>query len=144
MRNKRTAFVPEHSTNYLVLRKKSFKKACRQALRDGEASCYRGQPLRCDEVIRQRNCPPTQASSSVSASRSQGHRGGRLVRPLRCVSWNAGHLGNQQWTVRDWLRSEAGATCDVLILQETHWTRISSVRGRGLDLCLLCECYGPK
>ena len=123
MRNKRTAFVPEHSTNYLVLRKKSFKKACRQALRDGEASCYRGQPLRCDEVIRQRNCPPTQASSSVSASRSQGHRGGRLVRPVRCVSWNAGHLGNQQWTeVRDWLRSEAGATCDVFMLQETHWT----------------------
>ena len=124
MRNERTALVPEHSTNYSALCKTSFKKACCQALRDGEASSsvYKGRMLKCEEVVRQRSCPPIQAPRSISAS-PPSHRDGAQVRPLRCISWNAGHLGNQQWTeIRDWLSSEAALVCDVFILQETHWT----------------------
>ena len=38
------------------------------------------------------------------------------------MSWNAGHLGHQQWAeIKTWLRLEADKVCDVLILQETHW-----------------------
>ena len=38
------------------------------------------------------------------------------------MSWNAGHLGQQQWTeIKTWLQLEADKVCDVHILQETHW-----------------------
>ena len=41
---------------------------------------------------------------------------------MRVLSWNAGHLGQQQWSeVKSWLSTEASHTCDVLVLQETHW-----------------------
>ena len=44
------------------------------------------------------------------------------VRPVRVMSWNAGHLGHQQWVeIKTWLQLEADKVCDVLILQETHW-----------------------
>ena len=47
------------------------------------------------------------------------------VRPskhLRVLSWNAGHLGVQQWAeIRTWLREDSSSVCDVLVLQETHW-----------------------
>ena len=47
---------------------------------------------------------------------------GRATQALRVLSWNAGHLGQQQWSeVKSWLSTEASHTCDVLVLQETHW-----------------------
>ena len=71
--------------------------------------------------MRERTCPPSQHLNR-SPTPSQGHGGGTPVKPLRCI-WNAGHLGNQPWTeVLDWLRTEAKDSCDILILQETHWT----------------------
>ena len=41
---------------------------------------------------------------------------------LRVLSWNAGHLGQQQWAeIKSWLLTEAKQVCDILVLQETHW-----------------------
>ena len=46
-------------------------------------------------------------------------RGGTHSRPLRMLSWNAGHLGVQQWAeVKAWLHTGASDSCDLL---ETHW-----------------------
>ena len=57
---------------------------------------------------------------SVAATRTR--RAGQKVRPVRVMSWNAGHLGHQQWAeIKTWLQLEADKVCDVLILQETHW-----------------------
>ena len=45
------------------------------------------------------------------------------------LSWNAGHLGVQQWAeVTAWLHTGASDSCDVMALQETHWN------GRGLAM----------
>ncbi|CAE7218932.1 unnamed protein product [Symbiodinium natans] len=44
-----------------------------------------------------------------------------MVKPLRVLTWNAGHLGQQQWAeLRTWLRT-ASDQYDVIALQETHW-----------------------
>ena len=49
-------------------------------------------------------------------------RGGQASKHLRVLSWNAGHLGVQQWAeIRTWLREDSSSVCDVLVLQETHW-----------------------
>ena len=49
-------------------------------------------------------------------------RGGQASKQLRVLSWNAGHLGVQQWAeIRTWLREDSSSVCDVLVLQETHW-----------------------
>ena len=44
-----------------------------------------------------------------------------MVKPLRVLTWNARHLGQQQWAeLRTWLRT-ASDQHDVIALQETHW-----------------------
>ena len=44
-----------------------------------------------------------------------------MVKPLKVLTWNAGHLGQQQWAeLRTWLRT-ASDQYDVIALQETHW-----------------------
>ena len=116
------ALLPSHSSNYSQLRKRSYKKACRQAQRDEDSVTYRGQPLTLRQVVRQGHCPP-QAANSPNAQMRRSNRGGRQFKPLRVLSWNPGHLGAQQWSeIKDWLQSEAQAVCDVLLLQETHWS----------------------
>ena len=83
---------------------------------------YRGQPLTLRQVVRQGHCPP-QAATSPNEQMRRSNRGGRQFKPLRVLSWNPGHLGAQQWPeIKDWLQSEAQAVCDVLLLQETHWS----------------------
>ena len=48
------------------------------------------------------------------------------------MSWNAGHLGQQQWgKLKTWLAAEAEQYCDVLVLQETHWKESSEFRVSG-------------
>ena len=45
------------------------------------------------------------------------------------MSWNAGHLGQQQWgELKTWLAADADRHCDVLVLQETHWKESSEFR----------------
>ena len=54
------------------------------------------------------------------------------LRHLRVLSWNAGHLGQQQWSeVKSWLLTEASQTCDVLVLQETHWQATAEFTASG-------------
>ena len=116
----RTALLPVHSQNYSSLRKRSYKKACRRAVDAQQPVPYRGQQLTPLQVRRSGNCPP----------RLAGRRSGRPPRPraglankdIRVLSWNAGHLGQQQWAeIKSWLQTEAKQVCDILVLQETHW-----------------------
>ena len=116
------ALLPIHSANYSQIRKRSYRKACRQAQRDEDNAVYRGRPLTLRQVASQGHCPPTAATSPHSSVRSES-RGGRQFRPLRVLSWNPGHLGAQQWSeIKDWLQAEARSVCDILLLQETHWS----------------------
>ena len=115
------ALLPVHSSNYSRIRKCSYRKACRRALRDEDAVIYRGHPLTPQQVRSQGHCPPEAAS--CPSQHSSTRRGGRRFRPLQIVSWNPGHLGVQQWSeIKDWLKHEATSVCDVLLLQETHWS----------------------
>ena len=74
------------------------------------------------------NCPPqvrTKAAPPHALEQAE---------PLRpCVlSWNAGHLGQQQWSeVKSWLTTEATQTCDIVVLQETHWQATAEFNAAG-------------
>ena len=116
----RTAQLPVHSQNYSSLRKRSFKSACRRAVVAQQPVSYRGQQLTPVQVRRSGNCPPRH--SGQSSGRPTRQRAGLASRELRVLSWNAGHLGQQQWAeIKSWLQTEAKQVCDVLVLQETHW-----------------------
>ena len=116
----RPAQLPVHSQNYSSLRKRSFKSACRRAVVAQQPVSYRGQQLTPVQVRRSGNCPPRH--SGQGSGRPPRSRAGLASRELRVLSWNAGHLGQQQWAeIKSWLQTEAKQVCDVLVLQETHW-----------------------
>ena len=70
--------------------------------------------------------------SSMLARRSLSVSAGRATQALCVLSWNAGHLGQQQWSeVKSWLSTEASQTCDVLVLQETHWQATAEFTASG-------------
>ena len=116
----RTAQLPVHSQNYSSLRKRSFKSACRRAVVAQQPVSYRGQQLTPVQVRRSGNCPPR--NSGPSSGRPPQPRAGLANRDLRVLSWNAGHLGQQQWAeIKSWLQTEAKQVCDIFVLQETHW-----------------------
>ena len=116
----RTAQLPVHSQNYSSLRKRSFKTACRRAVAAQQPVSYRGQQLTPLQVRPSGNCPPR--SSGRHSGRPPRSRAGLANRDLRVLSWNAGHLGQQQWAeIKSWLLTEAKQVCDILVLQETHW-----------------------
>ena len=116
----RPAQLPVHSQNYSSLRKRSFKSACRRAVVAQQPVSYRGQQLTPAQVRRSGNCPPRR--SGQGSGRRSRQRAGLASRELRVLSWNAGHLGQQQWAeIKSWLQTEAKHVCDVLVLQETHW-----------------------
>ena len=116
----RPAQLPVHSQHYFSLRKRSFKSACRRAVVAQQPVSYRGQQLTPVQVRRSGNCPPRH--SGQGSGRPPRPRAGLASRELRVLSWNAGHLGQQQWAeIKSWLQTEAKQVCDVLVLQETHW-----------------------
>ena len=116
----RTAQLPVHSQNYSSLRKRSFKSACRRAVVAQQPVSYRGQQLTPAQVRRSGNCPPRH--SGRGSGRPTQPRAGLANRDLRVLSWNAGHLGQQQWAeIKSWLQTEAKQVCDIFVLQETHW-----------------------
>ena len=116
----RPAQLPVHSQNYSSLRKRSFKSACRRAVVAQQPVSYRGQQLTPVQVRRSGNCPPRH--SGRSSGRPPRQRAGLANRDLRVLSWNAGHLGQQQWAeIKSWLQTEARQVCDIFVLQETHW-----------------------
>ena len=116
----RPAQLPVHSQHYSSLRKRSFKLACRRAVVAQQPVSYRGQQLTPVQVRRSGNCPPRH--SGQGSGRPPRPRAGLASRELRVLSWNAGHLGQQQWAeIKSWLQTEAKQVCDVLVLKETHW-----------------------
>ena len=123
------ALLPVHSQNYSQIRKKSFKHACKKVAVSQRTVSYRGQPLTPTMLRRMGNCPPPARTKVASAPRA---RAGRATQALRVLSWNAGHLGQQQWSeVKSWHSTEASQTCDVLVLQETHWQATAEFTASG-------------
>ena len=81
------------------------------------------------QLRRMGNCPPPtrrqlQAQpSNLAPAGTTSRRAGQQRRQVRVLSWNAEHLGQREWSeIKTWLAIEADKHCDVLILQETHWT----------------------
>ena len=137
------ALLPIHSSNYSRIRKRSYRKACRQAQRDEGSAVYRGRPLTLRQIASQGHCPPTVATSPHERVRSET-RGGRHFKPLRVLSWNPGHLGAQQWSeIKDWLQADAQSVCDVLMLQETHWSSTAQFQVGGWT-CISSASSKPK
>ena len=101
---------------------KSFKHACNQIAVSQRPVSSRGQPLTPTVLRRMGNCPPPARAKVASVPRA---RAGRATRAIRVLSWNAGHLG------KSWLSTEASQTCDVLLLQETHWQATAEFSASG-------------
>ena len=122
--------LPVHSQNYSQIRKKCFKYACKKVAVNQRPISYRGQHLIPTIIRRIGNCPPPDRTKVTSAPQA---RAGRATQALRVLSWNAGHLGQQQWSeVKSWLSTEASPqTCDVLVLQETHWQATAEFTASG-------------
>ena len=110
------ALLPVHLQNYSQIRKKSFKHACKQVAVSQRSVSYRGQSLTPTMLRRMGNCPPPARTEVASAPRA---RAGRATQALRVLSWNAGDLGQQQWSeVKSWLSTEASQTCDILVCRK--------------------------
>ena len=101
-----------------------------------------GQPLTPTMLRRMGNCPPPARTKVASAPRA---RAGRATQALRVLSWNAGHLGQQQWSeVKSWLSTEASQTCDVLVLQESPPRNLLPQAGTAFRLHLQTTHSRPK
>ena len=123
--------LPVHSQNFSSLRKNSFKHACRRVTQSQAPVSYRGQPLTPQLLRRTGSCPPPTQDNRRHHPPSR--RAGLHNRPIRALSWNAGHLGQQRWAeIKTWLAADAAQYCDVLILQETHWKASSEFTVSGL------------
>ena len=123
------ALLQVHSQNYSQIRKKSFNHACNQVAVSQRPVSYRGQLLTPTMLRRMGNCPPPARTKVASATRA---RAGRATQASRVLSWNAGHLGQQQWSeIMSWLSTEASQTCDILVLQETHWQTTAEFTASG-------------
>ena len=121
-----------HQNSFQSIRKKAFRKACSKVHRTQDSVSYRGGEL-TPEFLRRSGLepPPLPLLSGATLSSSptptpatfrSRPRGGQASKHLRVLSWNAGHLGVQQWAeIRTWLREDSSSVCDVLVLQETHW-----------------------
>ena len=72
-------------------------------------------------------------------------RGGTHSRPLRMLSWNAGHLGVQQWTeIKAWLHTGASDSCDLMALQETHWNETAEFTVEGWQCVSSAKKDAPR
>ena len=122
------AVPSEHPNNFRNIRKVAFRRACTLVSRTQQSIPYRRGILTPEYVDKSRLHPPTQLADGGSKQQTPApkrtaprSRGGALAKPLRVLTWNAGHLGQQQWAeLRTWLRTAADKY-DVIALQETHW-----------------------
>ena len=94
----------------LTEEEKSFKHACNQIAVSQCPVSSGGQPLTPTVLRRMGNCPPPARAKVASVPRA---RAGRATQAIPVLSWNAGHLGQQQWSeMKSWLSTEASQTCD--------------------------------
>ena len=120
-----------HQNSQTSIRKLAFRRACNRVFRSQTSQQYRHGTLTPDYVRQSALEPPPLPAHSTGNSQSPSPptplperrpRGGTHSRPLRMLSWNAGHRGVQQWAeVTAWLHAGASDSCDVMALQETHW-----------------------
>lgn len=88
---------------------------------------------------------PTQSVSSPTAMPERRPRGGTHSKPLRLLSWNAGHVGVQQWAeVKAWLHTKASETCDILASQETHWNETAEFTVEGWQCVSSAKTGAPR
>ena len=127
--DQRTAMLPVHSQIYSQIRKKSCKHASKTGVAKQQPVSHGGQVLAPAQVRSMGNCHPQ--APSAPATRPPRSRAGRAKGELRILSWNAGHLGQQQCSeIKSWLKTVASQTCDVLlVLQKKHTGRDSGVHG---------------
>ena len=115
---------------------KSYRRACRRALKDGTAS-YRGGEITSSQAHSSpgySSVSPPRLHSRSRPSRAatitrRPRRAGNLATALSVMSWNAGGLSAQQWhELQEW-----AVTCPyhALCIQETHWSGSSQFRARG-------------
>ena len=86
------------------IRKKSYRRACRRAFRDGTAS-YRGGEITSSQAhssLGYSSVSPPRPHSRSRPSRAatitrKPRRAGNLATALSVLSWNAGGLSAQQW-----------------------------------------------
>ena len=120
-----------HQNSHTSVRKIAFRKACNRVFRTQTSQQYRHGTLTPDYIRQSGLEPPLLPAHSTGTSQSPSPptplperrpRGGTHSKPLRMLSWNAGHPGVQQWAeVKAWLHTGASDSCDVMALQETHW-----------------------
>ena len=115
------ALLAVHSQIFSSLRKNSFKRACRRVVHSQVPVSYGGQPL-TPQLLRSAGNGPT-AHQACGHGKLPSRHAGQQCRPVRVLSWNAGHLGRQQWAEIKtyWPQGEAQKFCEVLPAQETHW-----------------------
>ena len=132
------AVPSEHPNNFRSIRKVAFRRACTLVSRTQQSISYRRGILTPEYVARSGLNPPAQPADGGSTQQTPTpkrtmprSRGGAMAKPLRVLTWNAGHLGQQQWAeLRTWLRTAADKY-DVIALQETHWQETTEFEVEG-------------
>ena len=116
------ALLPIHSENYSQIRKRSYRKACRQAQRDDDSVVYRGRPLTLRQVASQGHCPPTAVTNPPSSVRSTSREA--VSAPSSSLLFQA------IWEPSSGQKSSRPCVI-VLLLQETHWSSTSQFQVGG-------------
>ena len=110
------------------IRKKSYRRACRRASRDGTAS-YRSGEITSSQAQSSLGSHSRSRPSRAATTTRKPWRAGNLATALSVMSWNAGGLIAQQWhELQEW-----ATTCPyhALCIQETHWSGSSQFRACG-------------
>ena len=143
-----------HQNSQTSIRKLAFRRACSRVFRSQTSQQYRHGTLTPDYVRQSGLEPPPLPAHSTGNSQSPSPptplperrpRGGTRSRPLRMLSWNAGHLGVQQWAeVTAWLHTGASDSCDVMALQETHWNETAEFTVEGWQCISSAKKGAPR
>ena len=148
------ASSPVHQNSPSSVRKLAFRRACNRVFRTQTSQPCRHGTLTPDYVRQSGLEPPLLPAHSTSNSQSlsppsqqsvRRPRGGAHSRPLRMLSWDAGHLGTQQWAeIKAWLNTGASASCDLLALQETHWNQTAEITVEGWQCVSSAKKGAPR
>ena len=106
---------PNMGSSFSSIRKRSFKRACRRAARQGGA-WYRGQWLTDGELPRPADTPaPKRKQHTIKCVKQGGRR-------LYVMCWNVGGLSTGLFDeLLAWLALPQQTYISAVLLQETHW-----------------------